>query len=352
MEPANQSLSAEVNRRAPSGRATLQCRAHGELVEWLFASGGSLAITTYTSGKLLLASCFEEQLRWRVRRFPRPMGLAVEGRRLALAVQNRLLLYRNSREKTERRRERFGPEASDAVFVPDETFTTGKVDAHDVAFGRRRLYFANTRYNCLGRPSRKSRFSCCWLPPFISQIAPHDRCHLNGLGMRDGRPAMVTAFCDSERPGGWREEDRFSSGVVIDVSQNQTVVGGLCMPHSPRWHAGRWWLCNSGEGTLGTFDPESGRYEVVCSLPGFTRGLFFVGNYALVGLSRVRRRHVLDAPPVRAAHRQLIAGVAVVDWRTGQQLGLLEFVRGGNEVYDVAFLTGVRRPDLIVPSEV
>ena len=77
------------------------------------------------------------------------------------------------------------------------------------------------------------------------------------------------------------------------------------------------------------------------------RGLQMVGNFALVGLSRIRRKHILDAPPVRARHRQLTAGVALVDLRSGQQRGCLEFVRGGSEVFDVVFLPGVRRPDLV-----
>ena len=29
-----------------------------------------------------------------------------------------------------------------------------------------------------------------WRPPFVSRLAGEDRCHLNGVGMRDGRPAL------------------------------------------------------------------------------------------------------------------------------------------------------------------
>jgi hypothetical protein len=55
-------------------------------------------------------------------------------------------------------------------------------------------------------------------PPFISAIAPGDRCHLNGLAVsEDGKAtAYVTALapCDVER--GWRERKR-DGGCLIDL---------------------------------------------------------------------------------------------------------------------------------------
>ncbi len=332
----------------PVSKARLECRSHGDLAQWLYNSGGSLAISTYNSGKVVLVSCSETgRLRWRERRFARPMGIALKGRRLAVVTQKKLLLFCNSSRQTERRQQRWGSAASDGVFVPVASYETGKLDAHEVAFGSRHLYFVNTRFNGIARPSERLNFIRTWQPRFITTMAPRDRCHLNGLAIRAGRPAMATAFCDTSRGGVWREQDRFTSGVVIDVVQNRVVVRGLSMPHSPRWHHGRWWFCNSGQGTLSVFQPETGESEEVCSLPGFTRGLQMVGDFALVGLSRIRRRHVLDAPPVRARHHRLQAGVVLVDLKTGKQLGGLEFVRGGSEVFDVVFLPGVRRPDLV-----
>jgi len=278
------------------------------------------------------------------------MGIDVDGQRLAIATQKQLLLFRNSSRQTARRQRRWGSAASDAVFVPVASYDTGKLDTHEVAFGSRHLYFINTRFNGIARPSEHLNFVRTWQPHFIATMAPRDRCHLNGLAIRAGRPAMATAFCDTNCGGDWRKQDRFTSGVVIDVVQNRVVVRGLSMPHSPRWHNERWWFCNSGQGTLSVFQPESGRSEEVCSLPGFTRGLQMVGDFALVGLSKIRRRHILDAPPVRARHRRLTAGVALVDLKTGLQVGHLEFARGGSEVFEVVFLPGIRRPDLICPD--
>lgn len=312
-----------------SSRSGLRCRTHGKFTEWLANSGGSLAITTYTSGKLVLVTTDEGRLCYRTLKFARPMGIAYRKERLALAVQKRILLFqKNGKGKFTLKRE----------------YETDRVDAHDIAFGRRGIYFANTRYNCIARAVPEKRFLRNWKPPFVPDNTQRDHCHLNGLGLLEGRPAMATAFCATDKKGGWREDDRFTKGILINIPENQIVAEGLCMPHSPRWYRDRWWLCDSGHGTLSVFDEASQQCLPVCKLPGFTRGLCFVKNHALVGLSKIREKHILETPLTRDHHTNLMAGVAVVDIASREQVGMLEFVRGGREVFDVVFLPKIRRP--------
>ncbi|MCH2113682.1 MAG: TIGR03032 family protein [Pirellulales bacterium] len=319
-------------RQADTQNSPFRCRAHGDFAGWLALSGGSLAISTYTSGKLVLISAHRGRVRFRTRRFPRPMGMALRGKRLALAVQKKLLLFHNR---------------GAGAFTVVQEFPTGKVDTHDVAFGRRGIFFANTRFNCIARAAPGKRFLRNWLPQFVPRSANKDHCHLNGLGMKAGRPAMVTAFCATDQPGGWRKTDRFTKGVLMSVAENRIVADGLCMPHSPRWHEGRWWLCDSGHGVLSVHDPHGERCEEFCALPGFTRGLCLVGQHALVGLSKMRDKHILRGAPLRLGKAKVMAGVALVDLQTSRQIGALEFVRGGREVYEVVFLPGVARPDVV-----
>ncbi len=332
ISPRRMLMPTSVIESTPA-KSQLRCRARGEFAQWLAESGGSLAITTYTSGKLVLVSSFDDRLRFRTHRFQRPMGIALEGEKLVLAVRKRALLYK--RKKTD---------PSD--FTLQRTFDTGKIDVHDVAFGNRGIYFANTRFNCIARASQENSFVHCWQPPFVEGVVRGDCCHLNGLGMRNGKPAMATAFCETGHKGGWREQDRFNGGVLIDVRQNEVVADGLCMPHSPRWHDGRWWFCNSGRGSLSMLEAGSEEYTEVCALPGFTRGLCLIGNHALVGISKIRRKHILDAPPVRDRHKKITAGVALVDLATGRQRGSIEFTGGGSEVFEVLFLPATRKPSL------
>jgi uncharacterized protein (TIGR03032 family) len=120
------------------------------------------------------------------------------------------------------------------------------------------------------------------------------------------------------------------------------------MPHSPRWHGGRLWVCESGSGTLGHVDLNTGRYEAVAAVPGFTRGLDFAGDLAFVGLSQVRESAVFSGIPIteRLTPEQRTCGVCVVDLRRGETVALLKFESGVQEVFAVAVLPR-RFPDLI-----
>ena len=162
-----------------------------------------------------------------------------------------------------------------------------------------------------------------------------------GLGadhtLERGDAAAARPVLDDERLT-VRGGERFASGVAIDVRRNRIVARGLNMPHSPRLHEERWWLCNSGEGALAHLDPATGAVCEVVALPGFTRGLAFAWGRAIVGRSRIRPRHILDAPPVRARFPELRAGLSLVDPGSGKATGALDFVAGGAEVFDVAFL--------------
>jgi uncharacterized protein (TIGR03032 family) len=83
-------------------------------------------------------------------------------------------------------------------------------------------------------------------------------------------------------------DDRASGGVLIDVPNDQMIAGGLSMPHSARLHRGSVWFLNSGSGHLCRMDPQTGRYDSVGFCPGFLRGLTFVENFAVLGLSLPR----------------------------------------------------------------
>jgi uncharacterized protein (TIGR03032 family) len=82
------------------------------------------------------------------------------------------------------------------------------------------------------------------------------------------------------------------------VASGAVLLRGLSMPHSPRWHDGKLWLLESGTGRLGYVDPQSGRYQRVAELPGFTSGLDFAGDLAFVGLSQVRESAVFSGIPI------------------------------------------------------
>ena len=172
-----------------------------------------------------------------------------------------------------------------------------------------------------------------WRPGFVSELSADDRCHLNGLAMRDGRPRYVTAFAESDRPQGWRDSKAFG-GLVVDVDTGEIVARGLCMPHSPRWHRGELWVLESGRGALSRIDLSTGASEPVVALPGFTRGMEFVGRFALIGLSQVRES-VFTGIPLTDSAEPRHSGVWVVDLDTGTVAGFVRFDGLVQEVFDL-----------------
>jgi uncharacterized protein (TIGR03032 family) len=94
-------------------------------------------------------------------------------------------------------------------------------------------------------------------------------------------------------------------------------------------------------------DPDTGRYEPIAELPGFTRGLDFHGRFAFIGLSQVRETAVFSGIPITERLTERTCGVWVVDIRTGQTVAFLRFEDALQEIFAVQVVPGRRYPDLI-----
>jgi uncharacterized protein (TIGR03032 family) len=86
--------------------------------------------------------------------------------------------------------------------------------------------------------------------------------------------------------------------VVIDVPSGEIVVRGLSMPHSPRVHRGTLYVVNSGAGEFGRVDLGTGQFEPIAFCPGYARGLAFIGDYAVIGLSGCRENRTFQGLPL------------------------------------------------------
>ncbi len=323
----------------------VQCAASAGFEAWLAQAGGSLVVSTYQAGKVAMIGWDGRQVTLLMRQFDKPLGLGVDGDRVALATRHEVCLFANAPLLAHDYLEG-QPGRYDALYLPRVTYHTGDVHTHDVALDGGQLLVVNTRFSCLARLSADFSFVPVWRPKFVTDLVPEDRCHLNGVAMRGGRPKFVTALGTTDLFGGWREK-KATGGVVIDVESDEIVLAGLAMPHSPRWHDGRLWVLNSGTGELLAVDPSAGRAEAVCEMPGYLRGLAFVGPYAVVGLSKIREKHIFGGLPIQKRYEQLRCGVMVVDLRGGAQVGMFEFTAGCEELYDVQFLPGVYRPMIL-----
>jgi uncharacterized protein (TIGR03032 family) len=326
-----------------NAQARLEISTSRHMLSWLAQHNLAIGLTTYQIGKLFLLglkpdgalSVFE-------RSFNRCMGLCASSNGLYMSSLYQIWRFENVLHDGQQR------DGFDRLYLPQTGYTTGDLDVHDMAVDAdQQLIFVNTLFSCLAVLSATHSFKPIWRPSFISKLAAEDRCHLNGLAMRDGRPLAVTAVARADVAAGWREQ-RAGGGILIDVASNDILLGGLSMPHSPRWHQGKLWLLNAGTGDFGYVDPASGRFESIAFCPGYMRGLSFHGDFALIGLSKARQAASFHGLPLEAnlaaRHAQALCGIHVIDLRSGATVHWLHMEGVVDELYDVVALPGVRRP--------
>src|SRR6266850_4591289 len=318
--------------------------------QWMSQCNGSLAITTYQAGKVVLLSWDPKlnQVTLLPRQFDKPMGLArsPDCKRLALATRHSVILLADApllaHDYLEDQKGKYG-----ALYLPRAQYFTGDLNIHDLAFDAdNKLWLVNTRFCCLSHLADSHSFIPDWKPPFISEIVPEDRCHLNGLAIVNGKPKYVTCLGETNSVGAWRD-NKSSGGILIDIESNEIILRGLSMPHSPRWHNNQLYLLNSGAGQLLSFDPKTKQSKIIIELPGYLRGLSFSGNFALVGLCQIREKHIFGGLPVQQRHPKLLCGISIIDLRTSQQIAFIEFTSGVQELYELLFLPNIHRPMIL-----
>ncbi len=335
-------MLADEEKSTPitSSESPLELTASRQFVDWFASESISLVFSTYQANKLFFIGQSQEQrLSIFERTFQRCMGLWATSETIYVSTLYQIWRLENSLGTTETYKN------YDRLYIPQLAFTTGDLDVHDVALDSAgQIIFVSTLFSCLATTSSTHSFKPLWKPNFISKLAAEDRCHLNGLAMKDGQPAYVTAVSQSDVHDGWRQF-RQDGGLVIDVQTQEIVAQGLSMPHSPRWYQGRLWLLNSGRGEFGYLDDS--QFHPICFCPGYLRGLAFYEDYAILGLSKPREKSFTGLPldeRLTKLKTEARCGLCVVDLKRGDIVHWLDIDGVITELYDVAVLLGVKRP--------
>ena len=325
-------------------KPNLEITASRQFTSWLYEQKVSLVFTTYQAGKIFIIGLQPDgKLSVFERTLDRCMGLCLDDNSLYVSTLYQLWRFENTLEKGQIYNN------YDAIYLPQLSYVTGDLDIHDirVAQNNKKPVFINTLFSCLATVSETHSFKPLWKPPFISKLAAEDRCHLNGLAMREGKPYYVTMVSQSDVADGWREH-RINGGCVMDITNNEIIAEGLSMPHSPRWYQEKLWILNSGTGELGFIEKETGKFNPVTFCPGYLRGFSLYNDFAEVGISEPRHNKTFQGLPLDERLKEKKAnprcGLLIIDLRTGDIVHSLRIEGVVEELYDVEVLPQIRRP--------
>ncbi|MFT5858089.1 MAG: hypothetical protein ACI865_000173 [Flavobacteriaceae bacterium] len=336
-----------TNQQGTQPLSPFSCTYSSHVPEILQRLNCSIAISTYQAGKVVCISAKDENSIIQLpRTFEKPMGIAKHPTKdkLAIACKDEVVVLANSPELAE-----FYPNAKkkyDALYMPRATFHTGPLDIHDLSYGDQdELFGVNTLFSCIVKIDDDYNFTPYWRPKFIDKLVSEDRCHLNGMAMQDGKPKFATAFGKGNTFQSWRERVT-TDGLIIDVENDEIIIEGLAMPHSPRIYNGELYTLLSATGELIRINPKNNSYDVVVKLDGFVRGMDLHKDYLFIGLSKLRKNSSTFAK-LDFADKANEAGIVIVHLPTGSIAGKITYQSSLDEIYDVHILADKKRPNLL-----
>lgn len=306
--------------------------ADDSFVRALSSAGVTLGVSTYNASQLLTVWANDYGLCTSTSNVPRAMGIGFENDLLAVASRAGMSMFRCFETSQVSNN---GIDA-DFTWLERAKYHTGPIDTHDVEIHNRRIFAVNTAWSCISVFGFEDNFKPIWRPPFITGLCPNDRCHLNGMAVKDGKPMFVTALGQSNEPKGWKA-GIVNGGVLMSTKENKILAKNLSLPHSPVYmeHSNCLWFLQSGTGQICQFDLL--RLEIVKTIDTsyFIRGLAIEKDIAFVGFSMLRKSSQ-TFKPLQGILKGDECGLLAVNLVSGEVLGKLLFSSPVEELYDVS----------------
>jgi len=267
--------------------------------------------------------------------------------KMAIATLDEIQIYTASKALAELFPDK--PGEYDNLYLPRAKYYCGETDLHDLGFGNGGLWAVNTRFSCISTYDINYSFTPRWKPPFITELKPQDRCHLNGMALINKKPAFATALSKTNSPEGWRK-DITNTGILMKVPGGDTILENLPMPHSPRIINNNLYLLLSATGEVIKVDIENKNYSVITKIDGFIRGMAEYKNYLFIGLSKVRKtsKTFSKLPVSNMADN---AGIFVIDLKTNKKIGEIKYQTTVEEIYDIQIIPNTSKPGLIPDND-
>jgi uncharacterized protein (TIGR03032 family) len=226
-----------------------------------------------------------------------------------------------------------------------EQHYTGHVNLHDVKFGKEGIWAINSFFYCICLVIGNHNFIPEWKPKFISDLVSEDRCHLNGLVLKDGYPRYATALGTGDTRQSWRETI-VDGGVLIDIKTDEIIFDKLAMPHSTMFYKDELYVLLSATGQLARLDLKTKTVQIIKELDGFCRGMDIVNDYAFIGMSRLRKNTSTFAK-LPFAETANTAGIKIIHLPTKALVGELKYQASVDEIYEVKILENKMRPNVL-----
>ncbi len=326
-------MSQEKSQQKQPQQQKIDFTYSQNIVEFFKQTKTTILLSTYQTNKVMIIGQENGQFDMRYKHFPRPMGMCKKDGRIYAGLGHGIYQFSNFSGVAQGLE---GGGKYDACYIPQNIHFTGDIDIHEMEYCQDQLYFVNTKFSCLCIKEPNSSFKPIWKPPFISLLQPIDKCHVNGFTSRDGEPRYITALGETDEPLGWRA-NKANGGILMDIKTDEILAKGLSMPHSPRWYQDKLYLLESGKGAISYYDFKKKKVVEIARVPGFTRGFDILGDFAFIGVSKVRESATFSGLEITKLAKR-VAGVWIVNMKTGDIVSFVEFTSGLDEVFAITVL--------------
>lgn len=270
-----------------------------------------------------------------------PSGLAINHGNLYVASTrnpNQITEFSPTNDFLNRIEDRSNP-TEKGILLPSRIKNyPGATYFHDLVFIGNQLYSTAVGLNTIIPIDFNSHFleTPIWKPNLsknqLLKLEQGNYLQINSIAA--GKSINESFFSASaSAPGKYRPGHRNypvdKKGVIFSAN-GDVIATGLTRPHSARIFNDKIWVNNSGYGEFGVI--EDGKFKVKISLPGWTRGLHFVENYAFVGTSRILPRYEHYAPGLDS--KKSISAIFIIDMDKMEIVGRMNFPNG-NQIFGI-----------------
>ncbi len=310
------------------------------IAEILNQNNISIAISTYQAGRVIFIGSKDGITLTQIPvSFKKPMGISILDNKLAVASMDSIRFFADDPKilKTAK----LNDQGFDRAFLERAKYHTGTNDIHDIHFGKGQIWGVNTLFSCICTFDINYSFVPKWKPPFISDLLPEDRCHLNGMVVEDGLPSFTTALSAGNHKNSWKE-NILESGILMSVPEGEILSDHLCIPHSPIKHENKIYLLESGLGNLVEYDIENKSTKILYCFERFTRGMAIHNGMLFIAVSKVRKSSKTFSK-LSFTEKDYPAGIIIYSLNFNEVLGEIEYHETVEEIYDLKIIPNANK---------